>query len=378
MGLGGLVFISYDAEGGSHHAHWIADRLSEGATPIQCWLADLNLLDTDDPILEVSAAIQACSCFILVGTKEVLERESRAANEWRLALKYKKTIVVAVVETCHWPPHLDRRLQVSIDEQQPSNIDALRDAILTAGTTQGRLASAKQYLEDAEQARAYALPGNRARIEADILDQKRLVQALSEVISDPVGVRERLNQRVRLGVERERVPQHALQNVDEGAVKIRFINPAPVLAPGYFQDRFVETRVICEFLRDEAKRLLVVTGRGGVGKSALVCRTLRGLERGILPDENGDLRIRGIVYLSHITQRRPSFDNLCGDLLLLLPQDKQDYLRPILENSEVSSGVKARELLAAFTGQKSEPTVVLLDNMEDVIDGVSFQIVDLG
>jgi hypothetical protein len=275
-------------------------------------------------------------------------------------------------------PHLDRRLQVSIDEQQPSNIDALRDAILTAGTTQGRLASAKQYLEDAEQARAYALPGNRARIEADILDQKRLVQALSEVISDPVGVRERLNQRVRLGVERERVPQHALQNVDEGAVKIRFINPAPVLAPGCFQDRFVETRVICEFLRDEAKRLLVVTGRGGVGKSALVCRTLRGLERGILPDENGDLRIRGIVYLSHITQRRPSFDNLCGDLLLLLPQDKQDYLRPILENSEVSSGVKARELLAAFTGQKSEPTVVLLDNMEDVIDGVSFQIVDLG
>src|SRR3712207_7099478 len=45
-------------------------------------------------------------------------------------------------------------------------------------------------------------------------------------------------------------------------------------------------------------RLMTVVGRGGIGKTAMVCRLLKSLEGGRLPDEGGDLSVDGIVYLS--------------------------------------------------------------------------------
>ena len=53
-----------------------------------------------------------------------------------------------------------------------------------------------------------------------------------------------------------------------------------------------------EFLRDDGLRLLTVVGRGGVGKTAMVCRLLKALEAGQPPDDGGELPIDAIVYLT--------------------------------------------------------------------------------
>ncbi len=71
--------------------------------------------------------------------------------------------------------------------------------------------------------------------------------------------------------------------------RARFVNAAPVTAPGYFQDRHTETGLIGDFLRAEDERLITVVRRGGVGKTAMVCRLLKALEAGQLPDEGGEL-----------------------------------------------------------------------------------------
>ncbi len=60
-----------------------------------------------------------------------------------------------------------------------------------------------------------------------------------------------------------------------------------MIPPIYFQDRHVETGLIGTFLKDESLRLMTVVGRGGVGKTAMVCRLLRSLEGGKLPDDGG-------------------------------------------------------------------------------------------
>ena len=61
------------------------------------------------------------------------------------------------------------------------------------------------------------------------------------------------------------------------------MNPPPMAAPAYFQDRHVETGLIGEFLRAGGQRMLTVVGRGGVGKTAMVCRLLKALEAGGCP-----------------------------------------------------------------------------------------------
>jgi GTPase SAR1 family protein len=43
---------------------------------------------------------------------------------------------------------------------------------------------------------------------------------------------------------------------------------------------------------------MTIVGRGGVGKTAMVCRLLKGLETGQLPDGLGAMKVEVIVYLS--------------------------------------------------------------------------------
>ena len=89
-------------------------------------------------------------------------------------------------------------------------------------------------------------------------------------------------QRIDSGLERERQP------ADKPAVRrAKFVNPPPMAAPSWFQDRHVETGLIGEFLRDGGLRLMTVVGRGGMGKTAMVCRLLKALEAGQLPDDGG-------------------------------------------------------------------------------------------
>ena len=99
-------------------------------------------------------------------------------------------------------------------------------------------------------------------------DQLELLvfQALKEL-------RQQTEQRIETGLQQERQPG------EKPAVRrARFVNPPPMTAPSWFQDRYVETRLIGEFLRDDGLRLLTVVGRGGVGKTAMVCRLLKALE----------------------------------------------------------------------------------------------------
>ena len=136
-------------------------------------------------------------------------------------------------------------------------------------------------------------------------------------------------------------------------------------APSWFEDRHVETGLVGEFLRDRGLRLLAVVGRGGVGKTAMVCRLLKSLEAGRLPDDGGELPVDAIVYLSPAGIHPVSFPNLFGDLTRLLPDAGAHRLQQLYRDPQQAPGQLMRELLEEFPGGCS---IVLLDNLEDLID----------
>ena len=90
--------------------------------------------------------------------------------------------------------------------------------------------------------------------------------------------------RIGSGIRREQVPAEP-----QPVRASKFVNPPPAMAPAWFQDRQVETGLLARYVTDPGIRLVTVTGRGGIGKTAMVCRLLKGLEAGRIPDVDGDL-----------------------------------------------------------------------------------------
>jgi len=159
-----------------------------------------------------------------------------------------------------------------------------------------------------------------------------------------------------------------------GAARPRFVNPAPLTAPSYFQDRHLETEQIADFVRTDDHRVIAVVGRGGVGKTAMVCRMLKALESGHLPDKLGELSVDGIVYLSP-GAHSVNFPNLVTDLCRLLPAETADRLRQRYQDPQQTPAGVMHALLEEFpTGR----TVVLLDNFEDLVetDTGTFAVID--
>jgi hypothetical protein len=150
-----------------------------------------------------------------------------------------------------------------------------------------------------------------------------------------------------------------------GIAQSKFINPPPLIAPTWFQNRHFETKQIGDFLKDESLRLMTVVGRGGVGKTAMVCRLLRSLEGGRLPDDGGTLAVDGIVYLSAARSfHRTNVPDLYTGLTKLLPEETVKELDSIYKNPQTPTLAIMEALVQAFSSGR---TVVLLDNFEDML-----------
>jgi len=169
--------------------------------------------------------------------------------------------------------------------------------------------------------------------------------------------------RIAGGIRREQMPS--------GPRPVRaskFVNPPPAVAPVWFQDRQVETGLLARYVTDPGIRLVSVTGRGGIGKTAMVCRLLEGLEGGLIPDVEGDaaaVTVGGIVYLSRNGVHKVEYPTLVADLLRLLPLAVTQRLQPLYLDHSAAEMMLA--VLEAFPAGEP-PVVVLLDNLESVID----------
>jgi tetratricopeptide (TPR) repeat protein len=170
--------------------------------------------------------------------------------------------------------------------------------------------------------------------------------------------------RIDSGIWREQVPAEL-----QPARVSKFVNPPPAMAPAWFQDRQVETGLLARYVTDPGIRMVWVVGRGGIGKTATVCRLLKGLEAGRTPDvddESAAITVGGIVYLSRNGVHKVQYPTLIGDLLRLLPADAAQRLQRIYQDPHHSPAEMMLTLLEAFPA--GAPVVVLLDNLESVMD----------
>ena len=188
----------------------------------------------------------------------------------------------------------------------------------------------------------------------------RLGQLVERSLRDLADTRRRIGS----GIQRERVP------AEPQPVRVsKFVNPPPPRRRARFQGRQAETRRLARYVADPAIRMVSVVGRAGIGKTVMVCRLLKGLEVGRIPDVEGELAtitVGGIVYLSSNGVHKVEYPTLIADLQRLLPAGQAQRLRRIYRDPRHAPAEMMLALLEAFPAR--DPVVVLLDNLESVMD----------
>jgi tetratricopeptide (TPR) repeat protein len=356
-------FISYSSVDAKEFSLNLADELAAGPPPIPVWVDKRKLRPAEDWDEQIVEAIKTCKGMILVMTEDSVQPLSVCKDEWVRALRYKKPIIPLLVHReAELPFRLGSREYINFTDSFDTALARLRKHLSWMDSPAGQLQALRYRLADAQRELPRAAPDQQARIQGDIAELKGHITQQQALIDNPRAAEQRVQQSIERGLELVREPAKPVS----GMMRSKFINPPPLVAPTWFQDRHVETGLIGDFLKDDALRLTTVVGRGGIGKSAMVCRLLRSLEGGQLPDDGGPLAVDGIVYLSDAQSfHRVNVPDLYESVTRLLSEETQRNLDSVYKNPQVSSREKMQALLDAFPRGR---TVVLLDNFEDAVD----------
>jgi tetratricopeptide (TPR) repeat protein len=150
------------------------------------------------------------------------------------------------------------------------------------------------------------------------------------------------------------------------------VNAPRFAPPWYFQDRSVEVGLLGDLLRKDEVRLILVAGRGGMGKTTVACRVFAGIELGHLPD-GSPFRADGIVYLNAGGFRQLTLRSVLDDLSRLRPPAAIDRLAAVFTSRHASAADKMHALLAELGGMR---VLVLLDGLDRLLDPRTLELRD--
>jgi tetratricopeptide (TPR) repeat protein len=356
-------FISYSSFDALEFAFELYDSLLAGPPSIPVWLDKLEIKPGQDWDEQIVEAIRTCDSLIFLMTSDSVEPKSVCKLEWTRALKYKKAIVPILLQPeVEMPFRLGSRQWIDFTGDFDIGLAKLRKHLRWLSSPEGVLESLKDRLEDATRDhRRAGGPDQQIRIEKEMILLKKQIDDQQRIIDDPAGATIRVKESISRGIQRERQPGKPVS----GVTRTKFINPPPAIAPTYFQDRHVETNLIGDFLKNDAQCLMTIVGRAGIGKTAMVCRLLKSLEGGRLPDNGEEMSIDGIIYLSETGTRKVTVPNLYADLCSLLPDDIAKKLEEVYRDPKTSTESKMQVLMEAFP---SGQVLLLLDNFENLID----------
>ena len=360
--MNGRYFVSYSRTDGVDFAGRLADRLVAGRPSYAVWLDVCDVQPGVDWDEQITAAIQTCRGLLFIMTKDSVQDRSGCKDEWVWALRYKKPVIPLRMDAAAGLPfRLSSREYIDFSASFRSGMARLRAYLGSVGSPKWVLQELRDQLTEAERELPRADPAQRPRIEQDIEDLGKRIADQVRLVDDPEAAAQRTEERINAGLDQERHPARSAA----APARARFVNKPPVVAPGYFQDRHVESELIGDFLRADDERIMTVVGRGGVGKTVMVCRLLKALEGGQLPDDLGELDVCGIVYLSPAGLHPVNFPNLFTDLCRLLPPEAADRLLQRYRDPQQTPAALMRALLDAMPSGR---VIVLLDQVEDDID----------
>lgn len=146
--------------------------------------------------------------------------------------------------------------------------------------------------------------------------------------------------------------------------RTRVVNLRPLDVRDSFRNRLREMAELAGFLSDSSVRLVIVVGRSGMGKSALVSRAFEHIEAEIA---NLESDVDGVIYLS-ARATGISLEKLFADISRVLDKEQAASLAAMWKSQAAIAG-RVQFLLAAL---RQGSYLIVLDNVEDLLtsDGI--------
>jgi len=355
-------FISHGNDG-RDFAFRLSKALRDGQPSVPVWLDVEEIKLGDDWADRVEEAIKTCASLVLVMTPDSLHQLSQCKQEWSYALSCKRPVIpIKVSADLRSPFRLHNRHYADFTNSFEFGVEQLRKYIAWMGSPQGRLRELQYLLDDAQRDLQRTTDVNaRRRISDDIAAIEEQIRQQELQIASPEQVARELEERIRRNLDIER----RFRDLVPGESRVRVINAPPSAAPGYFQDRNVETEIIGDFLRDDSLRIITIVGRAGTGKTVLACRILKSVEQLHLPDDGGAINLDGILYEVCGDSPGTLVQNLYNDLSKLLPDELRKELAEYNARSNAAIAEKFGFLLKCFPRGR---VVVLLDKFERAVN----------
>jgi len=364
------IFLTYARSDGDDFSRELADALRrrrEGFTVIRDRDEHYAGLDWQD---WVEASIKGSDVLLFVMTRKSVKSRP-CKNEWRLAQEHDIRVIPLLVHRVTRPMGLGDAHYIDFTGDQEVGF---RELIANLRHLQEEQPRHRLRVFEAEYAAAERdleqggprLEERRARKDVDWARER--VEQQQRVADDPQGVRRSIDAEITQDLSDKRPPGSSARRL-----KVRSVNEPPHV-PDSFRDRRPATTDLLNQLRSDAVRLVVVVvvGREGIGKSALVGRVMTAVAKGEQLDD-ARLDVSGLVYLKTTGLKPFSVSTMLSDLGSLLDEDAFDRLKVLLESPGVLPPVKLMALLAELGDQR---VIVLIDNFEQLVDPDTWELRD--
>ena len=367
----GYCFISYSRADGVDFARGFLAGVEREAS-FRVWFDNRDLRPFSDWDVQAANAIKGCQFFVFLMTDDSVLDNSVCRIELTYAWRYRKQIVpIQAQDRVELPFLLGNHQFIRFAEDLDGMAREFVAQIAWFHSPEGQLHQLKTRRLDAERDRVRVPASEQLKVDHEIAELDEQIAHVTAALEDPHGAERRAMALIRGDIRRRSRAQPTVARASRYHARIPFALPAT--PPAYFQDRHAETEVLFQFLRDPQRRLITVMGRGGIGKTTVVCRVLKKIEEQESLEGHLPVDADGMLYLSSIGRHQVNAPNLIAGLLSILPAPVEETLRARFSRSEVNSRQKMLTLLDEF---RSLPCIVLLDNFEALIDPESQRISD--
>ncbi len=358
-------FISYGTKDAQEFVRELHNYLEARGLP--CWLdkEDIPAGKTWDDEVEGALAEHAAHGVIAVLTPRFAKSDI-CKTEIDLAYNNGLTVIPLMYLHTEPPLRLRRRQYIDFTESDPIAQDAARAKLqiaLRAEMAQAEAAATERQLE--------ADPKN-ARLQNAFEEKRQIAEYKTRALNEPEAVQAENEQTLRVLIDTEIKRGEQARQAARSMARQRVVGSAPQGVSEFFKDRVRQVADIQNLLLDNDQcRAVSIYGKGGVGKTALVCRVMEDLEK-----DYG--QIFGLLYLS----ARPGMDITIEQLFLgsskifggeIEKEIEQTYLNPRLSIAQ-----KMQTLLGHYAQNvpDNQRLVILLDNLEEKLDKETGQIAD--
>jgi tetratricopeptide (TPR) repeat protein len=364
-----VLFLSYARKDGdkfSSELRRAIRELREGFTVIRDQDEHYAGFDWQDWI---ASQIRQSDALLFVMTRASIKSPT-CKKEWRFAQNNGVRVIPLLVHPVAPPFGLGDADYVDFTKNHDAGLRELA-------------ANLHQLQEEEPQHRLRVLEEEHAAAQRDLEQHRRLddhralkdvewarerLEQQQHVTDDPEDARRNIDARITRDLANKRPPGRAVRRL-----KVRSVNEPPYV-PDSFRDRRPQTRDLLNQLRSDSVRLVVVMGREGIGKSALVGRVMTAVSKGEQLEDTS-LDVSGLVYLKTTGLKPFSASTLLTDLGSLLDENAHSRLKVLLESPGVPPPLKLVELLNGLGDQR---IIVLIDNFERLVDPKTWELRDDG